>query len=151
MSSQEEFKSFGHFFLAIIESKLLVRSISKYVLHLGIAWMHLSARSLTPQDLADTLCGSPLYMAPEIIQNQKYDAKVIECESDIIDRLVGIFAIFFVIFNLTLWSLQADLWSVGAILFQLVTGKPPFDGNCQLQVSGNLNFFFLSCKDLAFS
>ncbi|CAB4300774.1 unnamed protein product [Prunus armeniaca] len=56
------------------------------------------ARSLTPQDLADTLCGSPLYMAPEIIQNQKYDAK-------------------------------ADLWSVGAILFQLVTGKPPFDGN----------------------
>ncbi|GLU00898.1 hypothetical protein SLE2022_182340 [Rubroshorea leprosula] len=61
------------------------------------------ARSLTPQDLADTLCGSPLYMAPEIIQNQKYDAK-------------------------------ADLWSVGAILFQLVTGKPPFDGNNQLQL-----------------
>lgn len=36
------------------------------------------ARSLTPQDLADTLCGSPLYMAPEIIQNQKYDAKVMK-------------------------------------------------------------------------
>ncbi|XVF33067.1 hypothetical protein REPUB_Repub17cG0136500 [Reevesia pubescens] len=65
------------------------------------------ARSLTPQDLADTLCGSPLYMAPEIIQNQKYDAK-------------------------------ADLWSVGAILFQLVTGKPPFDGNNQLQLFQNI-------------
>ncbi|KAJ4728005.1 Kinase family protein [Melia azedarach] len=65
------------------------------------------ARSLTPQDLADTLCGSPLYMAPEIIQNQKYDAK-------------------------------ADLWSVGAILFQLVTGKPPFDGNNQLQLFQNV-------------
>jgi serine/threonine protein kinase len=34
------------------------------------------ARSLTSSDLADTLCGSPLYMAPEIIQNKKYDAKV---------------------------------------------------------------------------
>ncbi|KAK6285883.1 hypothetical protein POUND7_012062 [Theobroma cacao] len=65
------------------------------------------ARSLTPQDLADTLCGSPLYMAPEIIQNQKYDAK-------------------------------ADLWSVGAILFQLVTGKPPFNGNNQLQLFQNI-------------
>ena len=30
-----------------------------------------------PQGLADTLCGSPLYMAPEIIQNKKYDAKVL--------------------------------------------------------------------------
>ncbi|KAJ0110798.1 hypothetical protein Patl1_00703 [Pistacia atlantica] len=65
------------------------------------------ARSLTPHDLADTLCGSPLYMAPEIIQNQKYDAK-------------------------------ADLWSVGAILFQLVTGKPPFSGNTQFQLFQNI-------------
>lgn len=31
-----------------------------------------------PHGLADTLCGSPLYMAPEIIQNQKYDAKVLD-------------------------------------------------------------------------
>lgn len=65
------------------------------------------ARSLMPQGLADTLCGSPLYMAPEIIQNQKYDAK-------------------------------ADLWSVGAILFQLVTGKPPFNGNSQFQLFQNI-------------
>ncbi|OIV95176.1 hypothetical protein TanjilG_21566 [Lupinus angustifolius] len=65
------------------------------------------ARSLTPQGLADTLCGSPLYMAPEIIQNHKYDAK-------------------------------ADLWSVGAILFQLVTGRPPFEGNSQYQLFQNI-------------
>ncbi|XP_061961061.1 serine/threonine-protein kinase ATG1a [Populus nigra] len=65
------------------------------------------ARSLASSELADTLCGSPLYMAPEIIQNKKYDAK-------------------------------ADLWSVGAILFQLVTGKPPFDGNSQYQLFQNI-------------
>uniref|UniRef100_A0A6M2E762 Protein kinase domain-containing protein n=1 Tax=Populus davidiana TaxID=266767 RepID=A0A6M2E762_9ROSI len=65
------------------------------------------ARSLASSDLADTLCGSPLYMAPEIIQNKKYDAK-------------------------------ADLWSVGAVLFQLVTGKPPFDGNSQYQLFQNI-------------
>ena len=35
------------------------------------------ARDLQPQRMADTLCGSPLYMAPEILQFQKYDAKVI--------------------------------------------------------------------------
>ncbi|KAJ0974464.1 hypothetical protein J5N97_016429 [Dioscorea zingiberensis] len=65
------------------------------------------ARYLMPQGLADTLCGSPLYMAPEIIQNKKYDAK-------------------------------ADLWSVGAILYQLVTGKPPFDGTNQFQLFQNI-------------
>ncbi|XP_012850384.1 PREDICTED: serine/threonine-protein kinase atg1-like isoform X2 [Erythranthe guttata] len=65
------------------------------------------ARSLQPKGLAETLCGSPLYMAPEIMQFQKYDAK-------------------------------ADLWSVGAILFQLVTGKTPFTGNNQLQLLQNI-------------
>ncbi|KAJ8570726.1 hypothetical protein K7X08_037698 [Anisodus acutangulus] len=65
------------------------------------------ARSLQPRVLVETLCGSPLYMAPEIMQLQKYDAK-------------------------------ADLWSVGAILFQLVTGKTPFTGNNQIQLLQNI-------------
>ncbi|PIA54582.1 hypothetical protein AQUCO_00900861v1 [Aquilegia coerulea] len=65
------------------------------------------ARSLQPRGLAETLCGSPLYMAPEIMQLQKYDAK-------------------------------ADLWSVGAILFQLVTGATPFTGNNQIQLLQNI-------------
>ncbi|KAJ7950250.1 Kinase family protein [Quillaja saponaria] len=65
------------------------------------------ARSLQPRGLAETLCGSPLYMAPEIMQLQKYDAK-------------------------------ADLWSVGAILFQLGTGRTPFTGNNQIQLLQNI-------------
>ncbi|XP_077238887.1 serine/threonine-protein kinase ATG1c-like [Tasmannia lanceolata] len=65
------------------------------------------ARSLQPRGLAETLCGSPLYMAPEIMHLQKYDAK-------------------------------ADLWSVGAILFQLATGNTPFSGNNQTQLLQNI-------------
>ncbi|XP_047332448.1 serine/threonine-protein kinase ATG1c-like isoform X2 [Impatiens glandulifera] len=65
------------------------------------------ARPLQPRGLAETLCGSPLYMAPEIMQLQKYDAK-------------------------------ADLWSVGIILYQLVTGKTPFSGNSQIQLLQNI-------------
>ncbi|XP_072963228.1 serine/threonine-protein kinase ATG1a [Typha angustifolia] len=61
------------------------------------------ARYLMPQGLADTICGSPLYMAPEIMQDRKYDAK-------------------------------ADLWSIGIILFQLVTGNLPFDGKTHYQL-----------------
>lgn len=53
------------------------------------------ARSLPAAALAETLCGSPLYMAPEILRYEKYDAK-------------------------------ADLWSVGALLFEMAVGKPPF-------------------------
>ncbi|KAH6672867.1 hypothetical protein B0J14DRAFT_482596 [Halenospora varia] len=53
------------------------------------------ARSLPSTSLAETLCGSPLYMAPEILRYEKYDAK-------------------------------ADLWSVGTVLYEMVSGKPPF-------------------------
>ncbi|KAG6829718.1 hypothetical protein H0H87_010424 [Tephrocybe sp. NHM501043] len=53
------------------------------------------ARSLPNAMMAETLCGSPLYMAPEILRYEKYDAK-------------------------------ADLWSVGAVLFEMCVGKPPF-------------------------
>uniref|UniRef100_A0A0D3FGP1 Protein kinase domain-containing protein n=1 Tax=Oryza barthii TaxID=65489 RepID=A0A0D3FGP1_9ORYZ len=65
------------------------------------------AKFLEPSSLAETLCGSPLYMAPEVMQAQKYDAK-------------------------------ADLWSVGIILYQLVTGSPPFTGDSQIQLLRNI-------------
>ncbi|KAG9226970.1 hypothetical protein CCMSSC00406_0003357 [Pleurotus cornucopiae] len=53
------------------------------------------ARSLPNTMMAETLCGSPLYMAPEILRYQKYNAK-------------------------------ADLWSVGAVLYEMSVGKAPF-------------------------
>ncbi|KAJ1390617.1 Protein kinase domain [Sesbania bispinosa] len=36
------------------------------------------------------------------------------------------------------YDAKADLWSVGAILYQLVIGRPPFDGNSQLQLFQNI-------------
>ncbi|TFY79857.1 hypothetical protein EWM64_g4154 [Hericium alpestre] len=53
------------------------------------------ARILPNASMAETLCGSPLYMAPEILMHQKYDAK-------------------------------ADLWSVGAVLYEMSVGRPPY-------------------------
>ncbi|RVX66065.1 hypothetical protein B0A52_09999 [Exophiala mesophila] len=61
------------------------------------------ARSLPATALAETLCGSPLYMAPEILRYEKYDAK-------------------------------ADLWSVGTVLYELVTSKPPFRANNHVEL-----------------
>lgn len=60
-------------------------------------------RYLSPDEQARIVCGSPLYMAPEVLQFQEYDSKV-------------------------------DMWSTGAILFELLNGHPPFYGrsNCQL-------------------
>ena len=61
------------------------------------------ARILPAAAMAETLCGSPLYMAPEILRYEKYDAK-------------------------------ADLWSVGAVLFEMVSGRPPFRANNHVEL-----------------
>ena len=53
------------------------------------------ARFLSDGVMAATLCGSPMYMAPEVIMSLQYDAK-------------------------------ADLWSIGTIVYQCLTGKAPF-------------------------
>lgn len=65
------------------------------------------ARHLQTTSLAETLCGSPLYMAPEILQQNRYDAK-------------------------------ADLWSVGTVLFEMITGRPPFNGENHIDLLRNI-------------
>ncbi|CAI9098311.1 OLC1v1034934C1 [Oldenlandia corymbosa var. corymbosa] len=89
------------------------------------------ARSLQDSRLAETLCGSPLYMAPEIMQLQKYDAKVKFFFP--FSFPMQAFSLYGKHINLGMKT-QADLWSVGAILYQLVTGKTPYTGNNQIQV-----------------
>ncbi|XP_074643848.1 serine/threonine-protein kinase unc-51-like isoform X2 [Tubulanus polymorphus] len=61
------------------------------------------ARFLSDGVMAATLCGSPMYMAPEVIMSLQYDAK-------------------------------ADLWSIGTIVFQCLTGKAPFQAQTPQQL-----------------
>mmetsp|Transcript_2635 Transcript_2635/g.6049 ORF Transcript_2635/g.6049 Transcript_2635/m.6049 type:complete len:575 (-) Transcript_2635:295-2019(-) len=74
------------------ESEELVLKIADF----GFA-RHLEA------EMAQTQCGTPLYMAPEILENKPYDS-------------------------------AAELWSVGAILFEMVTGRAPFKAPNQFQL-----------------
>ncbi|CAN7011105.1 unnamed protein product, partial [Brassica oleracea var. botrytis] len=58
------------------------------------------------------------------------------------------------IMQLQKYDAKADLWSVGAILFQLVTGTTPFTGNSQLQLLQNILRstglqFPADCRDLS--
>lgn len=71
------------------------------------------ARYLQTNMMAATLCGSPMYMAPEVIMSQSYDAK-------------------------------ADLWSIGTIVFQCLTGKAPF----QASSPQDLRLFYEKNKNL---
>ncbi|XP_004518624.1 serine/threonine-protein kinase unc-51 isoform X2 [Ceratitis capitata] len=63
------------------------------------------ARFLNDGVMAATLCGSPMYMAPEVIMSLQYDAK-------------------------------ADLWSLGTIVYQCLTGKAPFFAQTPNELKG---------------
>ncbi|KAL6053219.1 Serine/threonine-protein kinase ATG1c [Balamuthia mandrillaris] len=65
------------------------------------------ARFIEPGDLATTLVGTPLYMAPEIFLDKKYTEK-------------------------------ADLWSVGVILYQMLTGRVPYLGSNVMELVRNI-------------
>ncbi|XP_022774864.1 serine/threonine-protein kinase ATG1t isoform X2 [Durio zibethinus] len=67
------------------------------------------SRSVDPGNYALTVCGTPLYMAPEVLQFQRYDEKV-------------------------------DMWSLGAILFELLHGHPPFRGRTNVQKKNKSSF-----------
>lgn len=65
------------------------------------------ARELSYEDLTQTICGTPLVMAPEVLNGKRYNHK-------------------------------ADVWSLGIIFFEMITGFTPFTGRDKNDLKRNL-------------
>lgn len=65
------------------------------------------ARRLNDDELAETGCGTPLLMAPEVLNGKHYNHK-------------------------------ADVWSIGCIFYELLTGFVPFTGKNYEDLKSNL-------------
>ena len=83
------------------------------------------ARYYEVNTMVDTLCGSPLYIAPEIMKHKRY-------------------------------SINADLWSVGIIMYEMLVGKVPYSASTHIELLNKIenkpliipDFLSDICKDL---
>ena len=80
---------------------LLANNIQIKIADLGFA------RELSYEDLSSTMCGTPLVMAPEVLNGKLYNHK-------------------------------ADVWSLGIVFFEMLTGFTPFTGMDKTDLKRNL-------------
>jgi serine/threonine protein kinase len=82
--------------------------------HIKLADFGLSKKVLDLNDTSKTVCGTPLYMSPQMITKTSYTSRT-------------------------------DIWSLGVVVFELMTGKTPFYSSNKAQFEdkiqeGNYNF-----------
>ena len=98
------------------------------------------ARHLSGVDLAETMCGSPLYMAPEILVSFIICSYALNhsfqlCNICMLNR-VALYSP--LVQSGERYDAKADLWSVGAVLFEMIAGKTPFHGENHLDLLRNI-------------
>ena len=88
------------------ENILLDKDCNLKIIDFGMAAVHY-------KDLLTTACGSPHYVAPEVVQNKSYDGA------------------------------QTDIWSSGVVLFVMMSGRLPFCGRDPNNVREVMNLITL--------
>ncbi len=86
--------------------KMKTKDLIKCKMQVKIADLGFS-RELEFDDMSDTVCGTPLIMAPEVLNGVRYNHK-------------------------------ADVWSLGILFYELITGFTPFTGRDREDLKRNL-------------